>query len=149
LKLSESLTELVARKGANEILNRSWILRLYSGRPQTNNLLGISQVFKSPAKPHFQILQTGTLDHGVMTCVAASMVEQLKRITKQLKKMQRLGKSADEMAALASGWDLDSKEEIPEDFITFTCGNYGEDLNVRNLYLMAGDTLIIDHLEIG
>lgn len=136
---------MIAKKGVGALSDRSWIMRIYSVR---KNLLGVSQVFKLPAKPHFQILQTGTLDHGVMTCVAASMVEHLKEITRQLKKMRKAGKSADEMLTVVSGIDLDSPKEISKDSIIFTCGNYGEDLNVLSSHLLAGNTLTIDHIEI-
>lgn len=144
MKLSPNLTRLIAQKGT-KILGRSWIMRLYS---PTKNLLGVSSVFKLPCKLHFQILQTGILDHGIMTCVAVSMVEHLKQITRQLKKMRKAGKSAEEMLNVVSGVDLDSPKEISKDFIVFTCGNIGEDLNVSSLYLLAGNTLTIDHMEI-
>lgn len=127
------------------IAGRSWMVRLFTA---SNKILGVSAPFKLPAKNiSMVVLETGTLDHVVMTCVVASMVEHLRRITTLLKEMKDENRSEDDMLAILKTVDLDAIQEFPEDFVEITCGK-DKDLRIPSMGLVAGNSVTIDHLEI-
>jgi hypothetical protein len=146
MKFNEALQKRMM-ENARKVFARTWKIILFDGQ---GFVLGESDKFKVysewscwdllslKAKPiSIPISRTGTISYTIMAESNDSFPETIRDYSKLIGRMNKNGKTIDEILKRI----LKTRERYE---IILSAGLSGCDLNVQNIYLLAGNTLTVD-----